>query len=108
MLNWLARDDGKVTSSRSMLSVLSLECLAWLLGAIGHTDSALDVWAQAAQAGSARAQLDLGVCSYGEGTASPMYCMHRQCTGTNELRRTSGAADAQRSGEDVEVTCFPC
>ena len=55
------------------LCVLSLECLAWLYGALGQRDAALAAWGRAASAGSARAQLDVGVRSYGEGTASPVY-----------------------------------
>ena len=70
ILDWLARDD-----SPPSVRVVSLECLAWLHGALGRRDAALDAWMRAARAGSARALLDIGVRSYMEGTASTVYCM---------------------------------
>ena len=46
------------------LAALALEVRAWLLGALGRNDDALAEWAAAAHAGSARAQLDLGLRMY--------------------------------------------
>ena len=54
-------------------SVLALECLARLLGALGRNERALAEWARAAKAGSARAQLDAGVRAYSVGTPSTVY-----------------------------------
>jgi hypothetical protein len=55
-----ASSDAAATAGPST-RVLSLECLAWLHGALGRRDTALGAWARAARAGSARAQLDVGV-----------------------------------------------
>lgn len=84
VLEWLARDapplleataDAPAAATGPSTRVLSLECLAWLHGALGRGEAALEAWARAARAGSARALLDLGVRSYGEGTASVVYTM---------------------------------
>lgn len=50
------------------------EGIAWLCGALGRNQEALHAWARAAAAGSARAQLDVGIATYkGAGSASTLY-----------------------------------
>ena len=61
------------SNSDGAVAVAALECSARLLGAIGRNEKALRLWTQAADAGSARAQLDLGVRQYNTGTASTVY-----------------------------------
>ena len=40
---------------------LSVECIAWLCGALGRKEQALRAWTRAAAAGSPRAQFDVGI-----------------------------------------------
>ena len=60
------------SNSDGAVAVAALSA-ARLLGAIGRNEKALRLWTQAADAGSARAQLDLGVRQYNTGTASTVY-----------------------------------
>lgn len=59
--------------SQSTVHLAALECSARLNGALGRNEMALRIWSQAADAGSARAQLDIGVRLYNSGTASTVY-----------------------------------
>lgn len=61
-------------SNSNSVVVAALECAARLNGALGRNETALQLWSDAAEAGSARAQLDLGVRRYNTGTASTVYC----------------------------------
>ena len=55
-------------------AVSALECRARLLGVLGRNEAALRAWGEAAAAGSARAQLDLGIRKYHTGSsASTLY-----------------------------------
>ena len=55
------------------LHFLALECVAWLLGALGRRDGAMHAWGRAAAAGSVRAQVDIALRTYRRGTASTVY-----------------------------------
>lgn len=52
----------------------ALETIAWVNGCLGRNDDAMQAWERACRAGSARAQLDLGLRSYrSTGSASTVY-----------------------------------
>ena len=75
-------------------SVLAIECIARLNGALGRNEQALREWERAATAGSARAQLDVGIRRYSTGTASTVYEAPGAAPSRSSAAGTSGAASA--------------
>lgn len=81
-----------------------LEAIAWLHGHCGRTAAALSAWARAARAGSARAQLDLGLHKYRTtGSASTLYSDPGRTSSADEssdpLSKTARAGAEEESAE---------